>query len=835
MKSYWVWFSLLGFVSSLYADEISPDVAFPRSVIRNLLPEGEELEVPKYFSELDKARAELFAGQYRRALYRTYKLDEEDVAPIRAEALGALGRTETALSLLDGEDRATRWLKGKILFDAGKFHDSIDEFRVILKENPKDIIARQLLGRSQEAVGDIEGAIETYSPLADSKGPLGRWITKGSGAFDDDAQTIVALGLALDRWATLTSAYTTRRDLHDVILNLFVKTYDMVDRTYWPAHLAAAEFMANRDDLAGAMEELSLANQRNPLDARLNVVFGQLMLQQNNLAGAWNAVHSLRSVNINDPRADYLESMIAMRQRRFSSALDLAERAAKSRPDDLEILSNLAAAQHLAGNDQQRDQTIARVIEIDPDNATVYATIGMAQSSLRDQAESIPWLEKAINRAPWWVEPRHLLGNALMHEGDEGRARAILNEANEIDPYNVVTLNYVRLLDEMSKYKQFESEHFIWRFAPEDDPIVPRVIAPMMDESYEALVNDFRYQPDRKPIIEVMPDKQSFSVRTAGRPGFETWGASLGRVMTVIAPRHGEASGPFNWYRVMTHEFTHTLNLMATKGRVPRWFTEGLAVWEEKVPYRFPKIPREMYLRIMDDKFFTVEQAADILEGRGGGRGENDGEIAYMTGFWIVRFIDENFGRDALIKLLDGYRDGLEDNPAFENAIGLSIDAFNEKFHVWAKEQVKNWGYDDKTQDEYDKIESEAEQLTQAGVMDQAEALWQQAAKLQPMNPTPHRRLAGVLLRLGRDLEAADHLKATLHVEWQDNRFAKRLARIYENAGRFEEMLNWARQSVHVDPYDPEAHELLASAFEKVGRADDARSSRDLARQLKLK
>gem|GEM_PF-3351919 len=828
---------LLCIAPTLRAAEISVDEAFPNSVIRQLLPETNSIEAPEYFSELDITRAELFAGQYRKALYRTYGLkgvDESEVSRLRAEALGAIGEVETALALLPGNDRDSRILRGKIFFDAGRARESIDEFESILKDDSKNIESRWLLGQSLEAVGDLEKAIEIYSPLADTKnGALGRWISKGSAAFNDDARTIVAAGLALDRWATLTSAYTTRPDLHDVILNFFIKTYDMVDREYWPAHVAAARFMASRDDTDSAIGELGEANNLNPFDAQLNVTFGELMLHRNNLAGAWNAVTSLRSVNSNDARADVLESKIAQRQRRFAQALELAERAAEARPNDLEALSNLAAAQYLSGKSDESEATIARIEAIDPDNALVYATIGAAQTSVRGEAEAIPWFEKAIARAPWWVEPHHQLGNALMHEGDEDRARAILAEANQIDPYNVVTLNYVRLLNEMSSYHEFESRHFTWRFAPEDDPIVPLVIAPAMDESYEGLVADFRYEPDRKPIIEVMPDKQSFSVRTAGRPGFETWGASLGRVMTVIAPRHGSASGPFNWYRVMTHEFTHTLNLMATKGRVPRWFTEGLAVWEEKVPYRFPYVPEEMFKRITTDKFFTIQEAADILEGRGGGRGAHDGEIAYMTGFWCVRFIDETIGHDAIIKILNGYRDGLEDEAVFKNATGMSIDEFNKNFHAWAKEQVKDWGYDEETASEYASIADQAEQLTQAGVMDEAEVLWQKAAELQPMNPIPHRRLAGVLLKLGRELEAAEHLKATLHVEWQDNRFAKRLARIYEKANQFDEMLEWARQSVRVDPYDVDAHQLLADAYKKLGKVDEAKSSRELIEKLK--
>ncbi len=39
--------------------------------------------------------------------------------------------------------------------------------------------------------------------------------------------------------------------------------------------------------------------------------------------------------------------------------------------------------------------------------------------------------------------------------------------------------------------------------------------------------------------------------------------------------------GDFNWGSTLWHEMSHVFILTATNFRVPRWFTEGLAVHEE--------------------------------------------------------------------------------------------------------------------------------------------------------------------------------------------------------------------------------------------------------------
>ena len=75
---------------------------------------------------------------------------------------------------------------------------------------------------------------------------------------------VTLIGKSLDRWATLTMAYQNNRQLHDTILNMFVRSYDLIDSAYWPAYVAAAQYFQLHDDPEQALDELQSALSRQP-------------------------------------------------------------------------------------------------------------------------------------------------------------------------------------------------------------------------------------------------------------------------------------------------------------------------------------------------------------------------------------------------------------------------------------------------------------------------------------------------------------------------------------------------------------------------------------------
>ena len=80
--------------------------------------------------------------------------------------------------------------------------------------------------------------------------------------------------------------------------------------------------------------------------------------------------------------------------------------------------------------------------------------------------------------------------------------------------------------------------------------------------------------------VEVYPNHEDFAVRTMGMPGLGALGVTFGDVVAMDSPS-GRKPGAFNWAATMWHEMSHVFILSATNFRVPRWFTEGLAVHEE--------------------------------------------------------------------------------------------------------------------------------------------------------------------------------------------------------------------------------------------------------------
>src|SRR5438132_8588141 len=55
---------------------------------------------------------------------------------------------------------------------------------------------------------------------------------------------------------------------------------------------------------------------------------------------------------------------------------------------------------------------------------------------------------------------------------------------------------------------------------------------------------------------------------------------TFGSAIAMDSPS-GRPPGTFHWAATMRHELSHVYVLTATNHRVPRWFTEGLAVYEE--------------------------------------------------------------------------------------------------------------------------------------------------------------------------------------------------------------------------------------------------------------
>ncbi|MBC7783539.1 MAG: hypothetical protein H7144_06840 [Burkholderiales bacterium] len=804
--------------------------------------ESPEIKLPSYAGPVDRAQAEIAAGKYRAALstLSSIKPDakSEDAAAraiLRARALLGLGEFEDAAILLASEPLASDPeainVRVRDLLDREQGRLAAPIIDQWLAQVPDSIQAHLAHGQVLEQAGDFAAAIESY-----------KWFLGGQQVFvqkwlDDplqfeNADDLSDIATAVHRWATLSMAYKEQASLNDTVLGMYVRAFDVIDREHIPSRVAAAIFAASRGNVASAQTYLKPALERAPHDPRV-LLAAMRVGAQSEQEDAQSPVQALRMADPESFEAGLYEAIALANARQWPQADDRAGVLLQKYPGRPEAIALYAATQFVRQGPPRCDELLSQANTQWParTDAHAFAARLLKGADQYDAAER--YFKIVIERTPWQTEARHQLGGMFLNIGREDEARAVLDEAYKSDPYNLATVNFLRLLDDIAKYEKHHTEHVIVYFDPRLDPIVGEQVGAFMEQTFQDLVKIFDYTPDGKVIIQVYPGDDEFSVRMAGVPGVENFGVSFGRVLATISPRRGTKKGNFNWGRVLRHELVHTFNLMQTHHRVPRWLTEGLAVWQEGVPFRFKDVPEELYSRAMDGSLFTIRSfpAAFTRPTRPG-----DGEQAYTQGAWLARYLDETYGRASIVRLLGAYAAGKNDVAAFHDATGQTLEKIDADWHIWMKQQIAPWGYSEEATERAEALVNEGDQALKAKVLEQAVKSFAEAYALQPTELKPHQRLAYLYLQkeTSNPVGAIEHLKFLHIFELQNNRFAKQIARIYMRQNDLENALKWAREATYVDLYDATSYDLIAEVAERMGRTEDVQRAKHTAARIAL-
>ncbi|HEY7116395.1 MAG TPA: tetratricopeptide repeat protein [Tepidisphaeraceae bacterium] len=583
--------------------------SIPNKWITPLIPEDlEKLEYPAYFKDLDKAKLESFTGRYKLSLLTLKKVkggDPLQVALIRATSLAAIGKKEAALKTLSGpgvaDQPAAQIKRARILAEVARYEEAIDLLKKVLAEQKDSVAAHFYLGQISETAGRMEQARAAYDFFKP-------YIDRLFSEDFENAEELTLIGRGIDRWATINAEYKNRQALHNLLLEkCFGRAFLTLDRDYWPAKVAAAEFHVARDDEKTAIELLKEVADENPNDIHTLVLLGQLSLKQFNFDGADHAVDAIRKVDPESVEADVLETRNLLQQRRPKDAERVITRVIDRQPRNIEAMGLLAAVYALQLKEEPMRAVLKKVEDLDPDNAVAYLEVAEQLAAMRQYPRAAEMYKVAIKRADWWTDARNGLGLLYTQSGDEDEAYAVLEQARILDPFNYSTTNYLRLLDDYRKYAKKESEHFVVVYDKDVDPVIPLYFSDYLESIYKDVTGTFHTEPPRKTFIEVFPTHDAFSVRTTGSPWIGTVGASTGRVIAMVAPRKGrQTMGPYNWSQVLRHEFTHTVTLAATDNRIAHWMTEGLAVFEERTPLRWEWVPM-LYSAVKKHQLFTME------------------------------------------------------------------------------------------------------------------------------------------------------------------------------------------------------------------------------------
>src|SRR5207244_1161964 len=199
------------------------------------------------------------------------------------------------------------------------------------------------------------------------------------------------------------------------------------------------------------------------------------------------------------------------------------------------------------------------------------------------------------------------------------------------------------------------------------------------------LSEQFDYRPKGPFQIQIFMKHEMFSGRVVAVPDLHTIGACTGPLVAMVSPRDtSKVTKLFNWNRVIRHELVHVFNLDQTKGKVPHWFTEGLAV-----RYEGPHIPPTWHALLADKyKNDDLLNLDNILLGFIRPRSPLQWQQAYLQSLLYVEYLTKTYGEKAIGKMLAAFADGLDTGPALEKTCNVKKDDFEKGYRAFLGEKV---------------------------------------------------------------------------------------------------------------------------------------------------
>lgn len=467
-----------------------------------------------------------------------------------------------------------------------------------------------------------------------------------------------------------------------------------------------------------ANNQFKIAIAENPKNAEYRVRWGRLLLERFNNADASNlfqealeidkdyapaylglalvaadgfsskAVEFAQKAIESDAQlleAQELLAYLALEDTDSDKAIKEADKAIAMSPEALNALAIRATIDFL--NDKSSSEWMDRILKVNPVYGEAYSTAGHFFVINRRYEEGIAYYRKAIDLNPQLWEAHAQLGVNLMRLGQEDEPRKELELCYNNHYTSLEVVNSLRLLDSYKNFKTYKTATTILRLHKKEADLLYPYFQSELDRAIQTYEKKYQLKLTVPVQVEVYPDHDDFAVRTMGLPGLGALGVTFGTVVAMDSPS-GRTPGSFHWASTMWHELSHVYVLTATKHRVPRWFTEGLAVYEETAvspdwgdrldPEAIDAIEKNKLLpvRALDLGFVRPNYPSQVI-------------VSYYQAGQICSYISEKWGYGKLLEMMHSFGDLKTTPEVIQEDLKMSPEDFDKQFLVWLKVQTE--------------------------------------------------------------------------------------------------------------------------------------------------
>lgn len=545
---------------------------------------------------------------------------------------------------------------------------------------------------------------------------------------------------------------------------------------------------------------------------------------------------------------------LAVEDNNFDKAVEEADKALAISPDALDAMAVRAAVETL--RDKPADEWLNRMNKVNPAYGEGYALIGHLLVLNRRYDDGIASYRKAIAVEPQLWSAHSQLGINLMRMGQEKEAYKELESAHTNGWRDAETTNSLRLMDSYKNFVTQKSPRVILKLEKKEAELIGPYFQAEAERALASYDKKYGFKLASPVQIEVYPNHEDFAVRTMGMPGLGALGVTFGTVVAMDSPS-GRVPGSFHWASTMWHELSHVYVLTATKHRVPRWFTEGMAVHEETAvsPEWGDRLDPTVLAAIRDKKLLPI---ADLDRGFVRPTYPNQVIVSYFQAGRICDYIKEIRGYPKLIAMMHDYASNMPTPAVIEKELGMKPAEFDKQFLAWLDKetgpqvsQYKNWSeknrkvveavkaknWDDviregsAIRDQYpDYVESGnvykslADAYIAKGDKPKAIAELDRFAKRGGRNIETLKLLAKLQDEAGHKAEAAAALERITYVYLKDDQMHSELGRLEMDLKRYPEAIREFHAVVASNPLDAATAQYdLARAYAGAKQRDKAK------------
>ncbi|MDA1276782.1 MAG: peptidase MA family metallohydrolase [Verrucomicrobia bacterium] len=323
-------------------------------------------------------------------------------------------------------------------------------------------------------------------------------------------------------------------------------------------------------------------------------------------------------------------------------------------------------------------------------NPRVAHLIGRKLSQKYRFEEGAAYQRKAVEWDPTYLPAKIQLAQDLLRLGYEDEGWQLADEVHQKDGYDVGAFNLVTLHENLARFQILTNEHFSVRMHEREVEIYGAAVLDLLERARIALCEKYGFTQTQTTIVEIFPEQKDFAVRTFGMPGGEGYlGVCFGRVITANSPA-SQTGNPSNWQAVLWHEFCHVVTLSLTRNKMPRWLSEGISVYEERLAnpaWGQAMTPRYREM-IMEGELTSVgELSAAFLTPKSG----LHLQFAYYESSLVVEYLVQEYGIDSLRRILRDLGEGKSINQAIE-ASTAPLETIEKGFQAFVQKRAGDLG-----------------------------------------------------------------------------------------------------------------------------------------------